>query len=82
MTINAYKWTSIVLAVIVVGLLVYIFTRPKQVNAAALSQDLAQFSAELQQWNQTYSANPSPAGQQQLSQDLSNFSAKLQADQQ
>ncbi len=81
MTTNTYKYLTIVLAVIVVGLLIYIFTRPKQVNTVALQQDLAQFTAEMQTWNTQYSQNPTAQGQQQLSQDLSTFSQKLQSDQ-
>jgi hypothetical protein len=80
MSTNTYKYISIVLAVVVIGLLVYIFTRPKPVNTLALQNDLAQFSVELQQWNTQYSANPTPQGEQQLSQELSIFSQKLQAD--
>lgn len=81
MTTNTYKYISIVLAIVVIGLLVYIFTRPKQVNTVALQQDLAQFNTEIQQWNAQYSQNPTAQGQQQLSQDLSAFSQKLQSDQ-
>jgi uncharacterized membrane-anchored protein YhcB (DUF1043 family) len=79
MSKNTYKYISIALVVIVVGLLVYIFTRPKQVDTVALSQDLAQFNTELQQWSATYSANPTPAGQQVLSQDLSGFAQQLKS---
>jgi hypothetical protein len=82
MSQNAYKYISIVLAVVVVGLLVYIFTRPKQVDTTALNNDLSQFTAEIQQWNTQYSQNPTPQGEAQLSSDLSAFSQKLQADQQ
>ena len=81
MSKNVYMYTSIVLAVVVIGLLVYIFTRPKPVNTVALSNDLAQFSTELQQWNAQYSQNPTPQGQAQLSAELTTFSQKLQADQ-
>jgi len=72
---------AVVLAVVVIGLVVYIFTRPKPVNTVALQQDLSNFSAELQTWNTQYSQNPTVQGQQQLSSDLSAFSQKLQADQ-
>jgi hypothetical protein len=61
MSTNTYKWISGILTVIVICLLVYIFTRPKQVDTVALSNDLAQFNTELQQWNASYTANPSPA---------------------
>lgn len=81
MTKNVYMYASIVLAVVVIGLLVYIFTRPKPVNTVALSNDLSQFSAEIQQWNAQYSANPSPQGEAELSGDLTAFSQRLQADQ-
>jgi uncharacterized membrane-anchored protein YhcB (DUF1043 family) len=81
MTKEAYKWMAVVLAVVVIGLVVYIFTRPKPVNTVALQQDLSNFSAELQTWNTQYSQNPTVQGQQQLSSDLSAFSQKLQADQ-
>lgn len=81
MSKDAYKYISIVLALAVIGLLVYIFTRPKQVDTVALQSDLSQFTVELQQWNAQYSANPTPQGEQQLSQDLSTFSQKLQSDQ-
>jgi len=74
-------YISIVLAVVVIGLVIYIFTRPKPVNTVALSNDLAQFSTELQQWNAQYSQNPTPQGEAQLSSDLTAFSEKLQADQ-
>lgn len=79
MSTNSYKYISILLAIVVVGLLFYIFTRPKQIDTAALQQDLAQFSAEIQQWNTEYSANPTVQGQQQLSEYLSAFSGKLQS---
>ena len=81
MSLNTYKYLSIVLVVVVVGLLIYIFTRPKQINEVALQQDLSQFTAELQQWNAQYTQNPTAQGQQQLSQDLTAFQQKLQADQ-
>ena len=80
MSTNTYKWIAGVLAVIVIGLLVYIVTRPKEVDTTALNNDLSQFSVELQQWNATYSANPTPAAQQKLSQELGDFSNKLKSD--
>jgi hypothetical protein len=80
MSTNFYKWLSLALGIVVIGLLVFIFTRPKQVDTVALNNDLAQFSAELQQWNASYTANPTPQGEQQLSQDLSDFSNKLKSD--
>lgn len=79
MSQNTYKYISIVLALIVVGLLAYIFTRPKQIDVVALQQDLAQFSTELAQWNAQYTQNPTVQAQQQLSQDLSVFAQKIQA---
>ena len=79
MSLNSYKYLSIVFAVIIVGLLAYIFTRPKQVDTLALQSDLSQFTLELQQWNAKYTQSPTPQGQQELSQDLSNFAQKLQS---
>jgi hypothetical protein len=81
MSKNVYKYTSIVLGVVVVGLVIYIVTRPKPVNTVALQQDLGQFSAELQTWNTQYQQSPTPQGQQQLLNDLSAFQQRLQADQ-
>ncbi|HUC02037.1 MAG TPA: hypothetical protein VMA75_03990 [Candidatus Paceibacterota bacterium] len=80
MSKEAYKWSAIVLAVVVIVLVVYIFTRPKPVNTVALSQDLSQFSAELEAWNSQYGQNPTPAQQQQLSAELATFQQKLQSD--
>jgi hypothetical protein len=80
MSKDVYKYASIVLAVVVVGLIVYIVTRPKPVNTVALQQDLSQFSTELQAWNTQYQQNPTPQGQQQLSSDLTAFQQKLQSD--
>jgi hypothetical protein len=78
MSQNTYKYLSIALGVVVVCLLVYIFTRPKQVDTVALRSELSAFSTELQQWNTQYSQNPTVQGQQQLSQDLTTFAGKLQ----
>lgn len=80
MATNFYRWLSVGLGVVVVLLLAYIFTRPKQIDTVALNNDLTQFSAELQQWNASYIVNPTPQGEQQLSQDLSDFSTKLKTD--
>ena len=79
MSVNAYKYVSLVLAVVVIGLLIYIFTRPKQIDTVALQESLSQFNTELQQWDAQYSANPTPQGEQQLSQDLSTFQQQLQS---
>ena len=79
MSANAYKYVSLVLAVVVIGLLIYIFTRPKQIDTVALQESLSQFNTELQQWDAQYSANPTPQGEQQLSQDLSTFQQQLQS---
>lgn len=80
MSTNTYKWISGVLALVVIGLLIFIFTRPKQVDTVALTNDLAQFNTELQQWNASYTANPTAQGEQQLSQELGDFANKLKAD--
>jgi hypothetical protein len=79
MSTNTYKWISGILAVVVIGLLVFIFTRPKQVDTVVLSNDLAQFTAAFQKDNAAYTANPTPAGQTQLSQDLGTFATQLKS---
>lgn len=79
MTKNAYMYLSIVLGIIVIGLLIYIFTRPKPVDTATLQADLSQFSMELAQWNATNGASSTPQSRQQLSNDLSNLSQQLQS---
>ncbi|HUC31712.1 MAG TPA: hypothetical protein VMR99_03455 [Candidatus Paceibacterota bacterium] len=80
MSKDSYKWISIVLAVVVIGLLVYIFTRPKPINTLVLQQDLTSFNAALATWNAQYGANPTPAEQQQLSAILTTYQQKVQED--
>lgn len=77
-SIRFYQYLSLALALVVIGLLVYIFTRPKPIDTLALSQDLNQFSGEIQSWNAQYGANPTPAAKAELSSDLAAFSQKLQ----
>jgi hypothetical protein len=77
-----YKWISLVLAIVVVVLVVYIATRPKPVDTVALNNDLSQFTTTLQGWQMQYATSSnSDAAKAALSSDLSQFSAKIQQDQ-